>query len=53
MHIYLHQYLVCWYIYSIYGKHSKISNHFLVLFSNKMLAVKAGIHKEIVKQGRP
>ena len=32
-----------------YGKCSKISNPFLILFSNKMLVIKAGIHKMLVR----
>ena len=32
-----------------YGKCSKISNIFLFLFSNKMLFIRAGIHKLLVK----
>ena len=33
---------------SYYGKYSKISNTFLILFSNKMLVSGAGIHKILV-----
>ena len=32
-----------------YGKCSKISNTFLILFSNKMLMFRAGIHKILVR----
>ena len=32
-----------------YGKHSKISNFFLFLLSNKMLVFMAGIHKMNVR----
>ena len=32
-----------------YGKCSKISNTFLILFSNKMLIFRAGIHKILVR----
>ena len=32
-----------------YGKCSKILNTFLVLFSNKMLVIRAGIHKMLVR----
>ena len=32
-----------------YGKCSKISNTSLILFSNKMLIFRAGIHKLLVK----
>ena len=32
-----------------YGKCSKISKTFLVLFSNKMLVIRAGIHKMLVR----
>ena len=35
--------------YGYYGKCSNISNTFLLLFSNKMLAIKAGIHKMLVR----
>ena len=31
------------------GKCSKISNIFLILFSNKMLVFRAGIHKFLVR----
>ena len=34
---------------STHGKCSKISNSFLFLFSNKMLVIRAGIHKLCVK----
>ena len=34
---------------TLYGKHSKIPNSFLFLFSNKMLVFKAGIHKILVR----
>ena len=34
----------------IYGKYSKILNTFLVLFSNKMLVIRAGIHKMLVRK---
>ena len=40
--------LVCQCLYNLYiyyGKFSKILNAFLVLFSNKMLVFRAGIHK--------
>ena len=33
-----------------YGKCSKISNTFLILFSNKMLMFRAGIHKILVRE---
>ena len=33
----------------LYGKCPKISNTFLVLFSSKMLVIKAGIHKMLVR----
>ena len=33
----------------MYGKCSKISNTFLFLFSNKMLVLRAGIHKMLVR----
>ena len=36
--------------YSTYGKCSKILNTFLCLFSNKMLTVKAYIHKMLVRK---
>ena len=32
-----------------YGKCSKISNTFLLLFSNKMVIFRAGIHKILVR----
>ena len=32
-----------------YGKCSKILNTFLVLFSNKMLVIRAGVHKVLVR----
>ena len=32
-----------------YGKCPKISNTFLFLFSTKMLAIRAGIHKRLVR----
>ena len=32
-----------------YGKCSKISNTFLVLFSNEMLVIRDGIHKLLVR----
>ena len=32
-----------------YGKCSKILNTFLILFSNKMLIFRAGIHKILVR----
>ena len=32
-----------------YGKCSKISNTFLILFSNKILIFRAGIHKILVR----
>ena len=32
-----------------YSKSSKISNSFLVLFSNKMLVIKTGIHEMLVR----
>ena len=32
-----------------YGKFSKISNTCLFLFSNKMLVIRTGIHKMLVK----
>ena len=32
-----------------YGKCSKISNTFLFLFSNKILLIRAGIHKMLVR----
>ena len=34
----------------LYSKCSKISNTFLILFSNKMFVIMAGIHKMLVKQ---
>ena len=37
---------------SIYGKCSKILNTFLVLFSNKMLIFRAGIHKNDCQNSR-
>ena len=40
------------YIYHIqtnYGIYSKISNTFLLLFKTKMLVMKAGIHKMLVR----
>ena len=33
-----------------YGKCSKIWNTYLVLFSNKMLVIKVGIHKMLVRE---
>ena len=33
----------------IYGKYSKILKTFLFLFSNKMLVLRAGIHKMLVR----
>ena len=41
----LKRYLAC----IIYGECSKISNTFLLLFSNKMLAIGAEIHKMFVR----
>ena len=41
-----------WLIYHIqtnYGIYSKISNTFLVVFENKMLVIKAGISKMLVR----
>ena len=35
--------------YDKHGKCSKISNTFLFLFSNKMLVIRAGIHKMLVR----
>ena len=32
----------------MYGKCSKILNSFIFLFSNKMLVIRAGIHKMLV-----
>ena len=32
-----------------YGKYSKISDMFLFLFSNKMLVIRVGIHKMLVR----
>ena len=36
-------------IICVYGKHYKIPNTFLLLFSTKMLVVRAGIYKMLVK----
>ena len=33
----------------MYGKYSKILNTFLILFSNKMLMFRAGIHRILVR----
>ena len=32
-----------------YGKCSKISNTYLIQFSNKMLVIKVGVHKLLVR----
>ena len=37
------------FVLSLYGKCPKISNTFLFLFSNKMLVVRAGVHKMLVR----
>ena len=37
------------YVYWSYGKCSKILNTFLILFSNKMLVIRAGIHRMFVR----
>ena len=34
----------------MYGKYSKISNAFLILFSNKMMIIRAEIHKLLVRK---
>ena len=35
-----------------YGKHSKVSNNFLLLFANKMLVIRAVIHKMLVNKAK-
>ena len=35
--------------HNFYGKYPKISNTLLFLFSNKMLIIRAGIHKILVR----
>ena len=34
---------VCFVLVIIYGKHSKVANTFLFLFSNKILVIRAGL----------
>ena len=42
--------LFAWSVIEVFsGKSSKISNTFLILFSNKMLVFRAGIHKFLVR----